>query len=81
MVEIDRTKPFRASFMENTKVPVLTEFDIFTHYHQRDFRDPSLYVVRAKTNNLFLNKEYNLVNGKQLYQTWLQKNMGNTQRK
>ena len=47
MVEIDRTKAFTASFMEITKVPVFNEFDIWKPYNDSQFKDTSLYIVKA----------------------------------
>jgi hypothetical protein len=78
LVEIDRTKAFTAAFMEITKVPVFNEFDIFKPYNNEEFKDLSLYVVKAKTPNFFLNKDYNLVYGKHLSYLRLQKNLKNS---
>ena len=64
--------------MDITKVPVFNEFDIFKPYNNEEFKDLSLYVVKAKTPNFFLNKDYNLVYGKHLSYLRLQKNLNDS---
>ena len=47
LIEIDRTKAFTAAFMEITKVQVFNEFDIWKPYNDSQFKDTSLYIVKA----------------------------------
>jgi hypothetical protein len=76
LIEIDRTKAFTAAFMEITKVPVFNEFDIWKPYNDSQFKDTSLYIVKANKLNFFLNKTYNLCYGKFLSYLRLEKNTG-----
>jgi hypothetical protein len=77
LIEIDRTKAFTAAFMEITKVPVFNEFDIWKPYNDSQFKDTSLYIVKANKLNFFLNKTYNLCYGKFLSYLRLERTLAN----
>ena len=64
LIEIDISKAFSAAFENIKEIPIFNEFDIFKPFGiNQSIKPLSLYIVFAKNNNLFLNKNYNLVYG------------------
>lgn len=68
ITEIDVSKAYTKSLSQITKIPIFNEFDIFTTYDGSDIEDLSLYVIKTINENLFLNKQFNLVYGQILKQ-------------
>jgi len=54
LVEIDISKAFTSAFTEITEIPVFNEFDSFSLYNNEPISLNSLYIIKAKTGNLFL---------------------------
>eukprot|EP00438_Fugacium_kawagutii_P019097 Skav234725 [mRNA] locus=scaffold634:457313:460261:+ [translate_table: standard] len=68
-VELDRRKAYTKSTIDIVEVPVFSVFDIWKKYDcsKNDFNkmnNLTLYLVRSKVKNLFLNRTYNLIYGK-----------------
>ena len=56
-VEIDITKAYTAAFIKIKEIPVFNEFDTFKLYNRQDIEDNNLYIVKANSFNIFLNKK------------------------
>jgi len=68
-MELDRRKAYTKSTIDTVEVPVFSVFDVWKKYDytKNDFskmKDLTLYLVRSKVKNLFLNRTYNLIYGK-----------------
>ena len=68
-MELDRRKAYTKSTIDTVEVPVFSVFDVWKKYDytKNDFskmKDLTLYLVRSKMKNLFLNRTYNLIYGK-----------------
>ena len=71
-VELDRRKAYTKSTIDTVEIPVFSEFDIWKKYNyelyeHNDFNkmnDLTLYLVKSKVRNMFLNRTYNLIYGK-----------------
>ena len=46
---------------------MFNEFDTFKLYNRQDIEDNNLYIVKANSFNMFLNKKYNLCYGRFIY--------------
>ena len=68
-MELDRRKAYTKSTIDTVEVPVFSVFDAWKKYDysENDFnkmKDLTLYLVRSKVKNMFLNRTYNLKYGK-----------------
>jgi hypothetical protein len=66
MREMDVRKAFTAAFQHIRKVPIFNIFDVWKPYRGGEIKELSLYVLKSRKHNMFLNKTYNLCFGMHL---------------
>ena len=58
LVEVDISKAFTAAFCSIKEIPIFNDFDNFKLYSDLPIKKLSLYIVKVKTYNLFVNLTY-----------------------
>ena len=76
-IEIDMSKAFTYAMTLISEIPVFNQFDIWKEYDKRTMdinknHDLTLYMVKSRDENIFLNQDFSLVYGKFLKQVSFQ---------